>query len=155
MPVISRSATVPHSADAMFDLVADVESYPEFLPFCSGAEELERTPTTQVASVSFTKKLPGIGKPKFTTRNALKRPERIDVHLENGPFRKLDGSWRFVPIEGGGCRAELEVDVDFGSRLVGAVLSKGLGRVCDTMVAAFVRRADATLGASGADAAPL
>ncbi len=159
MPVIRRSATVSHPADAMFDLVADVESYPEFLPYCSGAEELERTDTRQVASVSFAKKLPGVGKPQFTTRNALARPERIDVHLENGPFRKLDGTWRFVPTDDGGCRAELEVDVDFGNKLIGAVLSKGLGRVCDTMVNAFVRRADATLGGAGAgagaDAAPL
>lgn len=154
MPVIRRSVSVPHPAEAMFDLVADVESYPEFLPFCSGATELERDETSQVASVSFAKKLPGIGKPQFTTRNRLARPGSIDVHLANGPFRKLEGTWRFVP-EGEGCRAELEVDVDFGSRLVGAVLSRGLGKVCDSMVSAFVRRADATLtGRTGATSAP-
>ena len=153
MPVIQRSATVPHPAEAMFDLVADIDRYPEFLPWCSGARTLERDGQTQVATVSVAKKLPGIGTPEFTTRNRLERPGRIEMRLVDGPFKRLHGTWRFVPIDEGSCRAELEVDFEFRSRLVGAAIRPGFGRACDSIVGAFVERAAATL--PQADAAPL
>ena len=155
MPVIQRSALVPHPAEAMFDLVADIERYPEFLPWCGGARTIERTETTQVASLAVSKRLPGLGKPEFTTRNALERPTRIDMDLEDGPFRRLRGTWRFVPLDEGSCRAELEVDFEFASRIVGRVIAPGFERACDTVVDAFVARAAEVLpgaaGASGRD----
>ena len=154
MPVIQRSTLVPHPAEAMFDLVADVESYPEFLPWCGGAREIERTDAAQVASVALATRLPGIGRAQFTTRNRLHRPERIDVELVDGPFRHLRGTWRFVPLGEDGCRAELEVDFEFASRLVGRALAPGFRRACDTVVDAFVRRAAAASGPGPVPATP-
>ena len=153
MPVIQRSALVPHPPEAMFDLVADIERYPEFLPWCRAARTLERTDASQVASVSVAKRLPGIGTPEFTTRNRLERPGRIDMDLVDGPFRHLRGTWRFVPAGAGGCRAELEIDFEFASRIVGRVIAPGFERVCDTVVDAFVERAARTLP-DGGGAAP-
>ena len=153
MPVIRRSATVPHPAESMFDLVADIDAYPEFVPGCGAARVLERDATSQVATVAVSRRVPGLKRAEFTTRNRLERPARIDMHLVDGPFRHLRGTWRFAPIDDVSCRAELEVDFEFASRLVGAALSPGFGRVCDSVVDAFVTRAATVL--QGEDEAPL
>ena len=147
MPRIVRTALVPHTAAQMYSLVQDIESYPEFLPWCSGAEVLEASATHQVAAITIAKSLK---QSRFTTRNRLEPHVAIHVSLIDGPFRHLDGSWRFTDIEGQGCRADLEVDFDFASRLFGRMMGPAFTRVCDSLVNAFKRRADSLYGASGA-----
>lgn len=142
MPVIQRSALVPYPAESMFDLVTDVNRYPEFLPWCGGAREIERSDDHQVATVTISR---SIKRSEFTTRNVLVRPERIDMRLVDGPFRRLEGQWRFVAIDANACRCELEVSFDFASRLLGTMMGPAFTRVCDTMVDAFVKRARAVL----------
>lgn len=144
MPTLQRSALVAHSAESMFELVADIESYPEFLPWCGGAKVLERGATHQVASVSIAKNIRGS---EFTTRNRLDAPHRIDMKLIDGPFRHLEGTWRFRALDEESCRAELEVDFEFASRLLGRMISPAFSRVCDSLVYAFTARADRLYGA--------
>ena len=79
---------------------------------------------------------------QFTTRNRLEADQAIHLGLVNGPFKRLSGVWRFKPISDDACRVELEMDFEFDSRLLSALLSVAFTRICDSMVQAFVRRAD-------------
>jgi len=108
MPSISRTALVSHSAADMFALVRDIESYPQFLPWCSDASVAEQSDTYQVASVYMDKRMQGL---KFTTRNSLQADEAIHMGLVDGPFRKLSGVWRFTPLEENACKVELAIDL--------------------------------------------
>ena len=92
MPTIQRSALVPHSAQKMFDLVNDVESYPQFLPWCSGAATLESSEQQYTARVEMKK---GPLSQHFTTRNVLTPGTQINMSLVDGPFKKLQGQWQF------------------------------------------------------------
>jgi len=143
MPVIQRSALVPYSASDMFDLVSDIDAYPDFLPWCGGAQVLESSDQHQVATVSVSKSLK---QTEFTTRNRLVRPERMDMRLVDGPFKRLEGQWRFVPIGEAACRCELEVSFEFASRLFGTMMGPAFRRVCDSLVGAFTARAHDVLG---------
>jgi len=139
MPSISRSALVTHSAADMFALVRDIESYPRFLPWCADASVAEQSDTHQLASVHMDKRMRSL---KFTTRNRLEQDSAIHMGLVDGPFKKLSGVWRFTPLEESACKVELAIDFEFKSRVLGAVLGGAFSKICDTMVAAFVKRAD-------------
>ena len=147
MPVIQRSALVPYPASAMFDLVSDIDAYPDFLPWCGGAQVLESSDQHQVATVSVSKSLK---QTEFTTRNRLVRPERMDMRLVDGPFKRLEGQWRFVPIGEKACRCELEVSFEFASRMFSVMMGPAFRRVCDSLVDAFTGRAHEVLGPGGA-----
>lgn len=139
MPSITRSALVSHSAANMFHLVSDIESYPRFLPWCAKASVAEQSHTHQLASISMDSKMRGL---TFTTRNRLEQNAAIHMGLIDGPFKKLTGVWRFTPLNETGCKVELAIDFEFKSRILATVLSGAFSKICDTMVAAFVQRAD-------------
>ena len=110
MRKIDRSAIVPHSADAMFALVAHIESYPDFLPWCSDAQ-VHRSDEREVeASLELTRS--GISK-RFTTLNTLQRPESIGLALLDGPFRHLEGGWQFLSLGDDGCKVTLHLEFEF------------------------------------------
>lgn len=96
MPQISRTALVPYSAEQMYQLVNDVQSYPEFIPGCTGSRVLESGPTQMTAAVDVSKA--GISK-TFTTRNTLTSNQSILMHLVDGPFKKTDGRVEVYAIE--------------------------------------------------------
>jgi len=123
----------------MFALVRDIESYPRFLPWCADASVAEQSDTHQLASVHMDKRMRSL---KFTTRNRLEQDSAIHMGLVDGPFKKLSGVWRFTPLEESACKVELAIDFEFKSRVLGAVLGGAFSKICDTMVAAFVKRAD-------------
>ena len=95
MPTVNRSALVRHSARAMFDLVNDFERYPEFLSGCSNAELLERDEDHLKGRLTLSKA--GMQQ-SFVTRNDLYAPERIELNLVDGPFKRLQGTWLFTPL---------------------------------------------------------
>ena len=95
MKVVERSAIVPFSAAQMFNLVNDVARYPEFLPWCIGAEVEELAADERVASLKVSR---GLLRTEFTTRNRLSLDREILMSLVDGPFRDLKGHWRFEPI---------------------------------------------------------
>jgi len=140
MPSIARTALVSHSAEQMYALVCDIESYSQFLPWCDVATILEQSEIHQVASVTVDRRMKGIS---FTTRNTLSPNESIHMALVSGPFKRFGGVWTFKAIDETACRVELSMDFEFQSRILGALLGPAFTKICDTMVAAFVKRAAA------------
>ena len=143
MPRVSRYAHVPFTAPDMFGLVADVERYPRFLPWCRSAKVHTRTPAEVVASLEISR---GPVRKSFTTRNRMAEPERIDIELVEGPFSSLDGRWSFRGMEAGGCRVELDMRFEVSSRVLARVLAPLFEEIARTMVDAFCRRAREVYG---------
>jgi ribosome-associated toxin RatA of RatAB toxin-antitoxin module len=140
MPIVKKSALVPFSANAMFDLVAAVEEYPEFLPWCGGAEVHHRTDEGMVATIRIAYR--GLSQ-SFTTENRHERPHRIEMKLRDGPFSRLHGVWTFKALTDSACRVELEMDYEMRSGLISQMLGPVFGQIAQTMVDAFVNRAEA------------
>lgn len=138
MTVVERSALVPFSPAQMFALVADVNSYPQFLPWCRSAVVHETEGNTQRASLDLAK---GPLHKSFTTRNHLKPHESIRIELVEGPFRRLNGVWQFEAMGQDGCKVSLNLRFEFTSRLVAATLGPVFNEIAGTMVHAFCRRA--------------
>lgn len=138
MRVVKRSAIVPFTAAAMFDLVADVASYPKFLKGCVGAELREQAQDTVLASLRLER---GPLKAEFTTRNRLNRPSEITMVLADGPFEHLEGAWRFQALGEEGCRITLSLHFQFASRLKDLLMGPAFEALCNELVEAFVRRA--------------
>lgn len=143
MREVRRSALVPYSALQMFDLVADVERYPEFLPWCSRAEVLERHGEHVVARLSLAR---GRTEAQFTTRNRLVTGEFLEMRLLEGPFTSLDGRWDFRPIARAGSRVELAMRFETRSSLAGLLLGPTFESICNQLVDAFGHRARVIYG---------
>ena len=109
---VKRSALLPYAAEAVFDIVNDVSRYPEFLPWCSGAEVVEVNTDEVIASLSM--RLRGLNE-TFTTRNILTPHERIDLELVSGPFKAFSGHWLFTRLGDAGCQITCTVDEAHGS----------------------------------------
>jgi ribosome-associated toxin RatA of RatAB toxin-antitoxin module len=140
MRQVERSAIVPYPAAAMFDLVADVESYPRFLPGCAAAHLRSLDSGAVVATLVIER---GPLRTRFTTQNVLTRPERIAMELVSGPFSELSGAWTFRPLGEQGCRVSLGLRFAFDSRLKDLLLGPAFELLCGDLVDAFVRRAAA------------
>ena len=138
MTVIDRSALVGHSAQAVFALVADVESYPQFLPWCDRAVVSLREPGRTVATLSIN--FHGL-KQEFTTENLDRPGARIDMKLVSGPFRSLEGSWSFTGLGENGCKVGLSLRYEFSSAILERVIGPVFRGIADGLVEAFVRRA--------------
>ena len=134
MPQISRTALVPYSAEQMYQLVNDVQSYPQFLPGCTGSRILESTPGQMTAAVDVSKA--GISK-TFTTRNQLTSNQSILMNLVDGPFKKLIGGWKFTPLSQEACRIEFE----FTNKLIELAFGRVFKELAANMVQAFTVRA--------------
>lgn len=138
MRQVQRSAIVPYTAEAMFDLVADVEAYPQFLPACTGAAVHSRDGEEIVASIALSR---GPLKTEFTTRNRLTRPGSIAMLLVDGPFSTLSGAWEFAPLGDGGSRVSLSLEFSFASQVTDLLLGPPFEALCNELIDAFVRRA--------------
>jgi len=142
---IHRSALVPYSAEEMFNLVNDVESYPDFLPWCRDARVQMVDEQTVEAALEFARS--GLHR-RFTTRNHLENGRLIRMELVNGPFRELSGSWQFQALGLGGSKVILDLRFEFASRLLEAVFAPVFAEVMNSLVDAFVERAHSLHGAS-------
>lgn len=140
---LSRSALVPYSPGEMFALVDGIERYPEFLPWCSGSEVHERAEEQVRASIELSRA--GISK-SFTTLNQNVLAESIHVSLVSGPFRKLDGSWLFHTLGESACKVEFKVNFEFSSALLARVFGPVFEDTVNSLVDAFVRRAEVVYG---------
>src|SRR5690606_32920832 len=116
---IERSALVTYSAQQMFDLVNDIESYPQFMHGCQAAHVIERSGQEVTAELTLGKA--GL-KQSFTTRNTLNRPTDIDMHLVEGPFRHFSAAWHFKPLTDSACKVSLQMEFEYAGRIVGMVL---------------------------------
>jgi ribosome-associated toxin RatA of RatAB toxin-antitoxin module len=145
MSTIGRSAIVNHSAQEMFSLISDVESYPRFLPWCDGASVAGRGAGRTVATLRI--KL-GVLKEEFTTENREQTGERIDMKLVSGPFRSLEGGWRFTPLSEKACKVELHLRYEFASALLQKMAGAAFEEIANSLVDAFARQADRRFGSS-------
>lgn len=127
----------------MFDLVDAVEDYPGFLPWCDGARVLHRDAAATRAMLHINYR--GI-RQSFTTENAKERPSRIAMKLVEGPFRTLDGEWRFTALAERACRVDFRLHYEFASRLLERLVGPVFGYIANTMVDAFVKRAEKVHG---------
>ncbi len=140
---IRRSALVTFSPEQMFDLVVDVERYPEFLPWVVGAEVHEKSDSGLLASMEMQRA--GV-RERFTTRNEMNRPRRMSLRLVTGPFRVLEGLWTFSDIGGAGTRIELEMRFEFANPLIAMLFGKAFEHSCNQLIDAFIERARAIHG---------
>ncbi len=154
MPTHAEKRTMPHSAEQMFDLIADIGRYPEFLPWCAGARIRSREPlpdgTGEVIEADLVVSFK-LFRESFGSRVTLRPAARtIDVDYLEGPFRYLRNHWRFEPREPEGCEVDFFVDFEFRSailqRLIGLVFNEAMQRI----VRAFERRADQLYGSGRA-----
>ncbi len=127
----------------MFDLVDDIESYPDFLPWCRSAAVLSRGEDEVRATIEIAK---GSVRRSFTTVNRLQQGKMIEMRLLEGPFRHLEGYWRFDQIEEGACRISLDLEFEFSSRMVAMVVGPVFNQVANSLVDAFTRRAREVYG---------
>jgi ribosome-associated toxin RatA of RatAB toxin-antitoxin module len=135
---IRRSALVIFSPEQMFDLVIDVERYPEFLPWVAGAQLHEKSDRELLASLEMQR---GGVRERFTTRNSFERPGFMTMSMVEGPFRVLEGRWTFSPIGTAGTRIELEMRFEFASAVVSMLFGKSFEQSCNSLIDAFIARA--------------
>jgi ribosome-associated toxin RatA of RatAB toxin-antitoxin module len=127
----------------MFALINDIESYPQFLPWCTSAQVLSRTDQAIVATVGVHR---GPLNSQFTTRNELTANRRISMRLVSGPFKMLEGDWTFTPVDipgQPGCRVDLLLRFAFANRLTSMVFEPLFEQTAGSLVDAFVARARA------------
>lgn len=139
MASIEKSVLVRHSAASMFALVADIEAYPQFLPWCGGARVLARDGTRVTAEIDIA--FHGLVQ-SFTTVNEQHAPDHIDLRLVQGPFSTLDGGWRFTALADDACKVELVLKYDFNNFLLQTLVGPVFHQIASTMVDSFVKRAD-------------
>jgi ribosome-associated toxin RatA of RatAB toxin-antitoxin module len=140
MPTVLKSALVSRPAPILFDLVDDVESYPQFLPWCSGAQVLERDAGVTRARIDVD--YHGLTS-HFSTLNRKDAPRRMDLEFVDGPFEAFRGHWTFVPLGEAGCRVEFALDYTFSNVAMAALLGPVFGHIIETLVERFVARAEA------------
>lgn len=132
-----------HTAEQMFDLVADVEKYPEFLPWCVGLRVVSRDETSLSADLLIGYK---VLREKFASKVSLRRPERIEVSYIAGPLKHLHNSWDFVDNGDGSCTVNFVIEFAFKSVLFERMIGGLFDEIVHRMVAAFVARADDVYG---------
>ena len=146
MPTYADRKLVGYQPEQLFDLVADVEKYPQFLPWCVGARIKSRTEHELHADLTI-----GFGpfRESFTSKVTLERPGRIRVSYENGPFRYLNNQWVFIP-DANGVLVDFWVDFEFRSKLLQKAIGVVFNEAVRRMVGAFLKRASDVYGAPNA-----
>jgi len=137
MREVKRSALVGQSPARLYELINDVESYPQFLPWCTHARVEARTPQEIVATIGVRQ---GALHGEFTTRNTLEADRSIYMRLVSGPFRTLEGEWLLTPIADG-CRVDLSMRFAFRNALTGLMFEPVFAQTVGSLVDAFVARA--------------
>jgi ribosome-associated toxin RatA of RatAB toxin-antitoxin module len=142
---VRKSANVPYTAEQMYDLVNDIETYPEFLPRCTGAKVFDRKDDSLTATVFLSS---GKIKQTFTTENLMQVGERIDVKLISGPFKYLSGYWKFQNTGEKYCHIELKMDFEFKNKLLKLTLAAVFNLFINSLIGSFTERAKQTYGDS-------
>lgn len=144
MAEVEKTVLVGYSAEQMFRLVDTVENYPDFLPWCSNASmEIQDDDETAHATV-------GIDyhriKQSFTTKNTRRPPELIEMELLEGPFERLSGHWRFIPLAEDACKIEFQLQYTFSHKLLETLVGPVFYIIANSFVEAFIERAETIYG---------
>jgi ribosome-associated toxin RatA of RatAB toxin-antitoxin module len=143
MPLVEKSALVPYSAQQMYELVTNIDQYPEFLPWCSGAVVLQKTPDSVTAKLEISFK--GI-RQSFTTCNTHKSASVIDMRLVDGPFKQLTGRWQFIALQDKASKVCLFLEYEFSNALLDKLIGPVFGMVSNSLVDGFIQRAETIYG---------
>lgn len=143
MALVEKSVLIAHSAAQMFALVDRVEDYPQFLPWCNRTE-LKFRDEHKTAATLFINYLSV--KSHFTTENDKEIPLWMSIRLVDGPFRRLEGLWRFKPLAQHACKIEFQLSYEFSSKIFEKVIGPVFSQIANTFVDAFVKRADQVYG---------
>ncbi len=146
MKTVHKSVLIWYCAQEMYALVTDVPSYPQFLPWCDHADVLEEHDDGMTAEVGIA--IGGV-RQAFTTRNRHTVDRAVDLQLVNGPFSRLEGHWRFIPLGDGterACRVELKLNYGFDNATLGRLVGPVFDRIASSLVDAFVKRAQQVYG---------
>jgi ribosome-associated toxin RatA of RatAB toxin-antitoxin module len=141
MREVKRSALIAESPARMYQLINDIERYPEFVPGCTAARVESRKAGEMIATLSIKK---GPLRAEFTTRNLLEPDKRVLMQFVSGPFRVLEGLWTLTPLGDLGCRVELEMRFEFANRVAGTLFEPLFEDTAASLVDAFVKRARET-----------
>ncbi len=146
MKHVHKSVLIWYSPAQMFALVTDVARYPAFLPWCDHARVVEATDEGMTAEVGIS--FSGV-RQRFTTRNVHRTDAEVGMTLVDGPFSQLEGTWRFLPVGDGStpaCRVELDLHYGFSSSALSVLVGPVFDRIANTLVDAFVKRAQQVYG---------
>ncbi len=135
---VNKSALVPFSAAAMYELVQDVASYPAFLPWCESTEVEPAQGNEVLATIHFRR---GPLRKAFSTRNHMIKDQRIEMRLHSGPFQQLEGAWSFEPLGPDGCKVSLRLDFEYANALLRASVGPLFNEIAHSMLNAFCQRA--------------
>jgi ribosome-associated toxin RatA of RatAB toxin-antitoxin module len=137
MREVKRSALVSQPPARLFVLINDIDSYPQFLPWCTHARVESRTEQEIIATIGVRQ---GALRGEFTTRNILEPDRSVQMRLVSGPFRALEGRWLLTPVEDG-CRVELTMRFAFRNALAGLLFEQKFAETVGSLLDAFVARA--------------
>jgi ribosome-associated toxin RatA of RatAB toxin-antitoxin module len=143
MTLVQKSALVKFSAQQMFDLVNDIEAYPQFLPWCSGSRIIKQEDDVVEAELMISKG--GFNK-AFSTRNSITKAESITVSLLDGPFSHLEGVWNFLPLREDASKISLDLEFEMSGALANLAFGAVFNQICNTMVTSFTDRAKVVYG---------
>ena len=143
MAQVNKSVLLDYSAPQMFDLVDRIEDYPQFMPWCARTELKFRSTETTVGTLFIDFKAV---KSHFTTSNQKTAPHAMDITLVDGPFRRLEGSWRFKALDEQACKIEFSLNYEFSSRLFEKLIGPVFSHITGSFVDAFVKRARQVYG---------
>jgi len=143
MAKVEKSVLIGHSAAKMYALVADVDAYPQFLPWCSSTEVRQIDAGKAVATLHVN--YHGL-RLHFTTENQMERGALIDMKLANGPFKHLDGFWRFIALSEQACKIEFQLNYELSGKLVEKIAGPVFNHIAHTLVEVFVKRAATLYG---------
>ncbi len=138
MTTIHRSAIVPYSARQMFELVADIPSYPKFLPWCGGARIVSARDDEVIAAIDIA--YSGVHK-TFSTRNLLQRDKMMEIRLLEGPFSYLQGFWQFKSLDEKSSKISLDLEFEVANKIVSLALTPVFSSIANQLVDRFHRRA--------------
>ena len=138
MATVKKSALMLYSAAEMYALVGDIEAYPQFLPWCRSTQILSRGEDEVRATIEMVKG--GVHK-SFTTSNRMQKNKMIDIRLLEGPFRRLEGYWRFESLRAGASKVSLDMEFEFSSHLLRVAVEPVFKQIANSLVDAFCKRA--------------
>lgn len=143
MKKINKSALVPFPAIELYELVADIESYPEFLSWCSGAKIISSENNNVEASISIS--YHGLNK-TFATHNINDPGKTIHMKLVDGPLQYLDGIWQFHELDADSCKVILDIEFEISNPMMRLALGGVFEKIANSMMEEFIARADAIYG---------
>lgn len=139
MAQVNKTVLVHYSAAQMFALVDDVKKYPEFLPWCGGVDLITQDDAITTATIHIA--YHGLHQ-KFTTENHKTYPTQMDIKLRKGPFRHLEGVWKFVELSDTACKIEFMLNYEFANGFLERIIAPVFSHIANTFVDGFVSRAD-------------